>query len=105
MRPWQTLTMKTFFYSFLLSILLLSLIPSSSSKAQGNSTDEEPESGTVVCAPEVYLADPGDCLPAGPSVYLGEIARLGLTIPERPLPASKPDKELVPLPFLYFKLG
>jgi hypothetical protein len=105
MRPWQTLTMKTFYYSFLLSILLLSLIRSSSSKAQGNSTDEEPESGTVVCAPEVYLADPGDCLPAGPSVYLGEIARLGLTIPERPLPASKPDKELVPLPFLYFKLG
>ena len=96
--------MKTIFYSFFLSILLLNLIPFGTSKAQGSSTEEEPESGAVVCAPGVYLEDPGDCLPAGPSVYLTDMAKLGLTIPERPLPATKPDKGLVPLPYLYFKL-
>ena len=104
MRPWQILNMKTIFYSFLLSILLLNLNPSRISKAQDNSTEEEPESGAVVCAPDVYLEDPRDCLPAGPSIYLTDMAKLGLTIPERPLPASKPDKGLVPLPYLYFKL-
>ena len=105
MRTWQIQTMKNLFYSFLVSILLLSVHLNGFPKAQGDPTDDEPESGAVVCAPDGYLEGPGDCLAAGPSVYLAEMAKLGLTFPERPLPASKPNKGLIPLPYLYFRLS
>jgi len=64
----------------------------------------EPDSGSVVCAPDVYLTPPDDCLPTGPSAFLTDMARLGLTDPPRPLTYLKPDPELVKLPYRYFHL-
>ncbi len=64
----------------------------------------EPESGGVVCEPGVYLSQPDDCLPLGPSAYLTELARSGMTFPPRPLPISKPDPSLVQIPYKYFRL-
>jgi hypothetical protein len=64
----------------------------------------EPDSGSVVCEPGVYLATPDECLPLGPSSYLTNLARLGITLPQRPLPASKPDLNLTLLPYRYFHL-
>ncbi len=66
--------------------------------------EPEPESGAVVCAPGVYFESPGDCLPLGPSVYVTEMAKLGLTIPPRPLSVRKPDPSLTQLPYRYFHL-
>ena len=62
----------------------------------------EPDSGSVVCAPGVYLDPPDDCLALGPSVYLTSLARLGLAGTPAPLPAVKPDASLASLPFRYF---
>jgi len=64
----------------------------------------EPESGGVVCEPGIYLSQPDDCLLLGPSTYLTDLARLGITLPQRPLPASKPDPNLTQLPYKYFHL-
>lgn len=64
----------------------------------------EPESGGVVCEPGVYLSEPAGCRPLGPSSYLTDLARLGMTIPPRPLPASRPDPSLAQLPYHYFHL-
>jgi lipoprotein-anchoring transpeptidase ErfK/SrfK len=83
---------------------LLSLLPPAGVAAQETTPGEEPESGAVVCAPDVYLTPPGDCLPLGPSTYITDMAKLGLTFPERALPAFKPDPALTQLPFFYFKL-
>ena len=66
--------------------------------------ESEPDSGAVVCAPAVYLESPGDCLPLGPSAYLTELAKLGMTFPPRPLPSRIPDPGLTQLPYLYFML-
>jgi len=104
MRSCEILTMKKLLLSLIAGILLFSPTPNLSSHAQGTSEEEEIESGAVVCAPAVYLEPPGDCLPLGPSSYLTELAKQGFTFPPRPLPASKPDKGLVALPYLYFKL-
>jgi lipoprotein-anchoring transpeptidase ErfK/SrfK len=65
---------------------------------------EEPESGAVVCEPSAYPTVPDDCVPLGPSQYLNEMAKLGMTIPLRPLPTFKPDPNLTQLPFQYFNL-
>src|SRR5687768_7448624 len=71
---------------------------------QGEPTNGDYESGSVVCAPDVYLESPGDCLPLGPSVYITEMAKLGLSFPQRALPALKPDPTLTQLPYRYFRL-
>ncbi len=72
--------------------------------AQGTTPPTEPNSGGVVCEPGVYLSEPMGCEPLGPSTYLTDLARLGMTIPPRPLPASKPDPNLAQLPYFYFHL-
>ena len=92
--------MKKLFLFILGMIATLLFVPYSSSMAQGT----EPDSGAVVCAPAVYLESPGDCLPLGPSSYLTEMAKLGMTFPPRPLPSQRPDPGLTQLPYLYFKL-
>lgn len=96
--------MKNIFLYLITSSLLFSLIPNSFAAAQGSSPEDELESGAVICMPDVYFEPPGDCLPAGPSNYLTEMAKLGLTFPARRLPAFKPDPALTKLPYLYFKL-
>ncbi len=96
--------MKNIVLSILTLVLLFSLIPSASAIAEGTTPGEEPDSGAVVCPPDVYLSSPGDCLPLGPSPYITEMSQLGLTFPPRALPAFKPDPALTQLPFFYFKL-
>ena len=85
------------------AVLLASTIPPISVNAQ-DTLPPEPDSGAVVCAPGVYLVQPDDCLPLGPSSYLTDLARKGLSFPLRPLPASKPDPALAQLPYRYFHL-
>lgn len=93
---------KILFYILIVG-LLFSVLPNTGVMAQGI-PPEEPQSGAVVCAPDVYMIAPGDCLPLGPSTYITEMAKLGLTFPQRSLPAYKPDPALTQLPYLYFKL-
>ena len=62
----------------------------------------ERDSGSVVCRPGVYVSVPDGCLPVGPSVYLKELAQVGLTIPASPLPASRPPSALTTVPYRYF---
>ena len=88
----------------ILILLLIGLLGMPMPRTSVVAQKAEPESGDVVCQPGVYLAPPDDCIPAGPSVYLAELAKLGLTIPSRPLPASRPDPELTGLPYRYFHL-
>lgn len=85
-------------------ILLLGLFAQPASKSITLAQGLEPESGAVVCAPDVYLYSPDDCLSTGPSTYITEMAKLGLTFPQRPLPIHKPDPELTKLPYYYFHL-
>ena len=82
----------------------MSFLPSIEVVAQGETPGEEPESGAVVCPPDAYLTPPGDCLPLGPSAYITELSQLGLTFPQRALPAFKPDPILTQLPYYYFRL-
>lgn len=92
-------------FLYLLTIgLLLSGFSDVDVSAQGTVPEDEPHSGAVVCPPNVYVVAPGDCLPLGPSTYITEMAKLGLTNPQRPLPAFRPDPALTQLPYLYFML-
>ena len=96
----MTFTVK----SLLLIILFIVVMTESTRNRIAVAQSSEPESGAVVCLPDVYLTPPDDCLPTGPSIYLAELAKLGLTIPARPFPASKADPELIRLPYRYFYL-
>lgn len=96
------MTRKLFLYLLTMG-LLLSVLPPADARAQ-EPLDEEPPSGAVVCAPDAYMVAPSDCLPLGPSTYITEMAKLGLTFPQRPLPAYRPDPALTDLPYHYFML-
>ena len=89
--------------TFLFIFCILSATPQTA-YAQEPDPSAEPDSGGVVCEPGVYLLQPDDCLPLGPSAYLTDLARLGITLPPRPLPASKPDPGLNQLAYQYFHL-
>lgn len=52
-----------------------------------------PDSG-LICLPGVYLQDPGDCNPTGPSSYLTEMAGHGIVFPLTELAYAKPSFEL-----------
>ena len=95
--------MKKTFLLFLAAVLSLNFT-ARAPHSQDGTTSGDFESGAVVCAPDVYLEAPGDCLPLGPSVYITEMAKLGLTFPQRSLSARKPDAALTQLPYRYFKL-
>ncbi len=89
----------------IISALFLALSSSfQPASAQNQAPAPEPDSGGVVCTPGVYFTQPDDCLALGPSIYLTDLARLGLTLPQTPLPAFKPDNTLTQLPFRYFHL-
>jgi len=94
------LMLKKLLLLFLYFALLIPSNPHIEVSAQGS----EPESGAVVCVPDVYIVTPDECLPAGPSVYLSDLAKLGITIPARLLPSFRPDLELTKLPYRYFHL-
>lgn len=87
----------------LLSILILTN-PFPVIQTGGPSLAED-DSGAVLCVPDVYFQPPGDCLPLGPSETLTELARLGINLPLRPLPALSPDPGLNALPYLYYKIN
>ena len=82
--------------------LMSSTFTVQSAQAQNTNPPPEPDSGAVVCPPGVYFTPPNDCLPLGPSVYLTDMARIGLTFPPTPLPAFKPDPSLAQVPYHYF---
>ncbi|HWR66911.1 MAG TPA: L,D-transpeptidase [Bellilinea sp.] len=50
--------------------------------------------GQPLCLPDAYLFDPLDCLVQGPAAQLTEMAKMGLSVPLRPMPAVKPDPAL-----------
>jgi len=58
----------------------------------------------VICLPGIYLVDPQDCLPTGPSTYLTGLAEQGISLPLRSLPAVAPDPGLAQSPYLYARL-
>lgn len=49
---------------------------------------------SVLCLPGIYMTDPGDCLPLGPSAYLTQMAKLGITFPVPRLAYSPIDPAL-----------
>jgi lipoprotein-anchoring transpeptidase ErfK/SrfK len=93
---------KAFLFLF---VLILILQFPAYANAQEATSSPESSSGGVVCEPRAYLSEPADCELLGPSLILSDLAKLGMTLPPRPLPASIPDPALTQLPYYYFHLA
>jgi hypothetical protein len=59
----------------------------------------------LLCLPGIYIADPQDCLPLGPSSYMTQLASEGIYLPLANLPSHPIDIQLAELPFSYAILG
>ena len=96
--------MKKLLFFVIICCALVTIFPNHEALAKQTPSSDETEAGAVVCEPSLYLVEPDNCVPLGPSQYLTQMAKLGMTFPQRPLPASKPDPNLNYLPYSYFKL-
>lgn len=65
---------------------------------------ESGEEPLPLCLPGVYQEGPADCLPLGPSQYLTEMAAVGITFPQTPLPVRAPDASLAEIPYSYARV-
>jgi hypothetical protein len=72
--------------------------------AEMRSSAIETRSATL-CLPGIYMTDPQDCLPLGPSAYLTQYASIGIEFPILPIPYRPIDGTLAELPFSYASLG
>jgi len=95
--------MKKLIRLFVIFTLSLSILPGQPAMAQADAQPED-NAGAVVCAPDVYMQTPADCLPLGPSEFLTGMARMGMTFPLEPLAANTPDPALKAIPYLYYKV-
>jgi hypothetical protein len=88
---------------FILALILVA--PPDSAAAQDiPPSGSEPFNGDLLCQPDVYLEQPQDCLPYGPSSTLTDLAQRGITYPLPPLPSLQPPSELAYIPYQYIKL-
>jgi len=99
--------MKKIIIALTLLFVSLTLMPQEAAIAQVNNPpiSVEPYSGKPLCAPAIYLSDPVDCLPLGPSQYLTDLARKGITLPLKPLPAATPPDSLNDVPVKFAKVN
>jgi len=67
--------------------------------AQSKSTDVNAD--LALCLPGVFESLPGTCMQAGPSQRLNELAAVGITFPQEPLPVTHPPYDLYKIPFSY----
>ncbi|HEY9078041.1 MAG TPA: L,D-transpeptidase [Anaerolineaceae bacterium] len=95
--------MKQTILSILIVLLLLGYTPNSLAEAAGL-TGSEPFAGDALCLPGVYAQNPADCQALGPSVLLTNLAKKGITMPLRPLPARSPSPELTKMSINYAKI-
>jgi hypothetical protein len=93
--------MKKIQLLLILSILIVAMLSVLPVTAQ-NTPALEFGGGEVLCPPGVYLSDPGDCLPLGPSQTLTDRARNGFSYPPRPFLAMPRDESLSRVPYQYY---
>ncbi len=94
-----------FLTTAIIAILFLSNVSTVSAQSGSVPLAPDGDEDTALCLPGVYLEEPQDCLPLGPSEILTDLAKKGLSIPLQPLPAVKPDPNLIPLDQKYAKLN
>jgi lipoprotein-anchoring transpeptidase ErfK/SrfK len=90
--------MKKRLFPLILFTLVVSLFPAFPATAQTALAFD----ADVLCPPDVYFSDPGNCLPLGPSQTLTERARDGFPHPPRPFLAMSRDENLSRVPYQYF---
>jgi lipoprotein-anchoring transpeptidase ErfK/SrfK len=91
----------------LVLMILCSLFLASTRAGAQNGTDpsSEPYTGQALCLPGAYFQDPQDCLPLGPSVYLTQLAKKGISYPFPPMVAVRRDPELNKVEFKYARVN
>jgi hypothetical protein len=82
----------------MVTFLLLGIQPAA---ARMQAQQVKPVGAMALCLPGIYLYTPGDCVPAGPSAYLSQLAEKGFSLPLAPLPATPADPLLSEVPFRY----
>lgn len=94
---------------FLLVIGLLSLLLQAAPAVTAQSPQPEPRKeyyqGLALCLPNAYPQEPDGCLALGPSESLSNYAKVGISIPQTPIPAKPISSSLGVVPFQYLLMN
>ena len=91
-------------FSFIVKISLMSTIAFSmiaNTSGIKTSPSDNKRKTKVLCMPGIFMNPPSDCIPAGSSDYLTEMANVGISFPLLPLPAQQADPELAQIDVYY----
>lgn len=91
---------KTRIVTLLLAAVFLALTtqPATGTATAMPSAGDVPVADLPLCQPGLYLVEPGDCLPLGPSQTILALNAEGFPYPRRELAAASPDPQLSTLP-------
>jgi hypothetical protein len=81
-------------YILMLCLMLVEVSTTPVLAAPRDSQDQDLHNPVVLCLPGIYMYDPGDCLPSGPSGYLTSLAKNGIAFPIPPLSYTPIDSTL-----------
>jgi len=91
-------------FSYIVKISLMSTIAFSmiaNTSGIKTSPSDNKRKTKVLCMPGIFMNPPSDCIPAGSSDYLTEMANVGISFPLLPLPARQADPELAQIDVYY----
>ena len=91
-------------YILIVLAIVTSMSDQAAAKAGTQISVEETYAGDLLCIPDVYILEPQDCLALGPSEHLTELARIGITVPPPPFPATRTPIGLAEIPYQYIKI-
>lgn len=93
--------MKRILPVFTILVILTTFLPPAATAAASTPAIQPSFGGDLVCLPDTYLQEPADCLAIGPSAYLTDLSKSGISIPAQPLPVKRIPAELASIPYQY----
>lgn len=88
----------------LIALMFAVSLASTDAREVNAQSDNRADENQGLCLPAAYPQANPDCLLAGPAKRLTDLAALGITFPEAPLPIAHPDYGLLQIPFTYARL-
>ncbi len=96
--------MKRIFIGITIALITITMLPTGIVHA-GEAYSSSGSTGSLpLCLPGIYLNQPGDCLPMGPSQTLSSLAKIGYTFPPKSPVGFNPSADLATIPYHYIKV-
>ncbi len=93
--------MRRFLPIIITAAIITTFFPAPVRASASAATAQPAYQGEALCLPDVYLQEPSNCLPLGPSARLTQLAKSGISVPAQPFPVKRLAPDLAVVPYRY----